>query len=109
MQDKILVIVPEDFDLGFNLTGIDTRVCATDEAARIDLVEEMAGGAYSIILIDEGFFLSFDSRLKKKIQDSVFPLVMVIPLKRSLKEKKEEKDYFTKMVQSAIGYEIRIG
>lgn len=108
MPDSILVILPEKFDLGFNLTGIDTRVCKSTEEAKVEIIEEMAEQRYNIVLIDEKIFLSFDERLKKKAQESTVPLIMAIPLKRSFKEEVEVKDYFIKMVQSAIGYEIRI-
>lgn len=108
MPSDILAILPPDFDLGFNLTGIDTHTCSSIEEARIDLVEETANRKYSILFIDEKFLLSFDKRLRKKIEETTSPLVMGIPLKRSLTEEVKITDYFTKIVQSAIGYEIRM-
>ena len=108
MLDKILVIVPADFALGFKLTGIDVQACALASSAKEYLENEMLKPRYGLILIDENFLLSFDSRIKKKIQESYEPLIMAIPLKRDFKQEVETKDYFSKMVQDAIGYEIRI-
>ena len=108
MPDTILAIVPDDFDLGFKLTGIDTQGCVSVEEAKQCLSREMAEKRYSVIIIDESFLLSFDASLKKKIQETTFPLIMGIPLKRGFEKKTEAKDYFLKMVQGAIGYEIRI-
>lgn len=108
LPDKILAVLPEDFDLGFKLTGIDTQACASAESARAYLEKELTQQKYSVILIDENFIFEFDSRFNKKIQSVTKPLIMAVPLKRSFKEEARPKDYFLKMVQDAIGYEIRI-
>ena len=108
MQDKILAIVPSDFALGFKLTGIDTKACTFPEEAKEYLSKELTQSQYSLIIMDEEFLLSFEARLRKKIQESRKPLVMAIPLKKTFKEELKPKDYFLKMVQDAIGYEIRI-
>ena len=108
MPNEILAIVQDDFVLGFKLTGIDTLGCATNVQAKEYLEREFTQQRYRLIFIDENFLLSFDVRLKKKIQEMTYPLVMTIPLKKSFKEEIERKDYFSKMVQDAIGYEIRI-
>lgn len=108
MPDKILAIVPDDFAWGFKLTGIDIRGCQDSQQAKEYLEKELLEQRFSLIFIDEKFILSFDARLIKKIQESASPLVMAIPLKRSFKKEVEPKDYFLKMVQDAIGYEIRI-
>jgi len=108
MPNKILAIVPVDFDLGFKLTGIDTSCCTTAKEARESLEKALREKTYALVMIAEDFLLSFDSHFNQRIQESVLPLVMAIPLKKALKEKGETKDYFLKMVQQAIGYEIRI-
>ena len=108
MQDKILALVPSDFALGFKLTGIDTEPCAFPEEAKAYLSRELTQSQYSIIIIDEEFLLSFEERFNKKIQESTKPLVMAIPLKKTFQVQLKPKDYFLKMVQDAIGYEIRI-
>ena len=108
MQDKILALVPSDFALGFKLTGIDTEPCAFPEEAKEYLSKELTESRYSIIIMDEEFLLSFEARLRKKIQESTKPLVMAIPLKKTFQAQLKPKDYFLKMVQDAIGYEIRI-
>ncbi len=108
MPDRILAIVPESFDLGFKLTGVDTQGCASAQEAKERLSKEIASSKYNLIIIDEKFLLSFDARFNKKVQETTKPLVMAIPLKRELEKGQEAKDYFLKMVQSAIGYEIRI-
>ncbi len=108
LQDRILAILPEDFDLGFKLTGIDTQKCVFAFEAKVSLERELIRQEYNIILVDENFIFEFDSRFNKKIQESAKPLIMAIPLKRNFKEELKPKDYFLKMVQDAIGYEIRI-
>lgn len=108
MPDRILAILPSDYDLGFKLTGIDTESCAQAIQAKAILEKEVSQRNYSIILIDESFLLSFDARFTKKIQETSLPLIMGIPLKKSFKKEIEAEDYFSKMVRSAIGYEIRI-
>lgn len=108
MPDKILVIIPDDFVSGFKLTGVDTQGCITAAEAKEAIEKELLEQRYNLVLIDEGFILSFDERFTKKTQESTKPLVMAIPLKISFKEEAKAKDYFLKMVQSAIGYEIRI-
>lgn len=105
---KILAIVPEDFDLGFKLIGLDTKVSLSPGLAKEYLEKEMASKTYSLIMIEESFLLSFDSRFSKKIQESTSPLIMAIPLKKKFEKEIEPKDYFSKMVRSAIGYEIRL-
>ena len=108
MPDKILAIVPDDFALGFKLTGIDTEACFSPVQAKECLEKEIILKTYKLIMVAEDFVLSFDARFNKKIQECQSPLIMAIPLKRDLEKGKEAKDYFSKMVQSAIGYEIRI-
>lgn len=108
MPDKILAIVPEDFVLGFKLAGLDTKGCASLEEAKESLANEMSHRRYGLVLIDEEFFLSFDIRFKKRLQETTLPLIMPIPLKKGFKEEAKAKDYFLKMVHDAIGYEIRI-
>lgn len=108
MPSRILAIVPEDFALGFKLTGIDSQGCAQAAQAKEYIEKEILQRRYDFILIDENFLLSFEARFSKKLQQSVSPLIMAIPLKRSFREPLEAKDYFLKMIQDAIGYEIRI-
>ena len=108
MPDKILAIVPDDFVSGFKLAGIDTQGCLDASQAKEYLEKELLQQKVSLIFIDDKFLLSFDARFNKKIQESARPLVMGIPLKRRFKEELQAQDYFLKMIQDAIGYEIRI-
>ena len=108
MPADILAIVPDELALGFRLTGADTQACLSAQQAKECLENQLRGPGYKLVFIDEAFVASFDARLKKKIDESAMPLVMAIPLKRNLRERFEAKDYFLKLVQDAIGYEIRI-
>lgn len=108
MSCKILAVVPDEIDLGFELAGVDTLGCVDSQKAKESLENELAEKRYDIVLVGEDFIKAFDSRFNKRLQEAQSPLVMAIPLKTSLKEEVSAKDYFLTMVQSAIGYEIRI-
>ena len=107
MMYKVLVIVRDEIDLGFRLAGVKTHAVKNSEEAREKLVEQLDSKEYGIILLDNELTTDFDEPLERRIIESDFPLVMLIPLKKELKEEILE-DEISKFISNIIGYRIRI-
>ena len=104
---KVLVITRDEIDLGFRLAGVKTHAVRNSEEAREKLVEQLDSKEYGIILLDDELTTDFDNQLEKRILESDFPLVMLIPLRKELKKEIAE-DEFSKFISNIIGYRIRI-
>jgi vacuolar-type H+-ATPase subunit F/Vma7 len=104
---KVLVIARDEIDLGFRLAGVKTHAVKNSEEAREKLVEQLDSKEYGIILLDDELTTDFDEQLEKRILESDFPLVMLIPLRKELKEEILE-DEISKFASNIIGHRIRI-
>ena len=107
MLYNVLVIARDEIDLGFRLAGVKIHAVRNSEEAREKLVEQLDSKEYGIILLDDELTTDFDNEMEKRILESEFPLVMLIPLRKELKEEIAE-DEFSQFISNIIGYRIRI-
>ncbi|MFC1651122.1 V-type ATP synthase subunit F [Candidatus Latescibacterota bacterium] len=104
---NVTVIVPKGQGTGFVLTGVEAREVANVADAQKMLSLEMDDESNGIILIDEAFTQEMPAKLRKRVDESVIPLVMDIPVINKWESMKKSEGIISDIIHRAVGYRIK--
>jgi len=107
---KVLAVVQEDFGLGLNLAGVVVNTYGEQKEGMNALREALSAREYGIVIIEEQFFNSLDSRYQKDLLRNTHPLVVPIPAEMRWKDTEEisEDDLVARLIRQAVGYQLNI-
>ncbi|MBI5788485.1 MAG: V-type ATP synthase subunit F [Candidatus Schekmanbacteria bacterium] len=109
---KILIITGPQLAVGYRLAGVDVSEAGnSDEAERIIDAIVKSGREYGIVGIDDDIYNAFSEKTVKKIDEMGVPLVVPLPSGNLNRwgRKKQGENYAAKLIQNAIGYQIKVG
>ncbi|MFC1539629.1 V-type ATP synthase subunit F, partial [Candidatus Latescibacterota bacterium] len=89
------------------LAGAETREVANAHEAQKALSIEMDEENNGIILIDETFTKEMPAKLRTRVDESVIPLVMDIPVISKWESMKRQEGIIGDIIQRAVGYRIK--
>ncbi len=103
MKGKIAVVGKQYFTDGFLLGGIHDIFPANEENEAQILERLLEEKKYALIFITEGTKRRLPWKLKKKVEESTYPLVITLP---NIKGEGEEDADLHVMVKRALGIDI---
>lgn len=103
MEAKIIVVGDAPLVMGFKLAGLDEAILATDETYQKDLETVLANKEYGIIITNEKMLGRIDWRLKKKLDNIAYPVVVPMP---DYTGKSEEGDEIRGLIKRALGFDL---
>lgn len=103
MKSKIIVLGDAPLVLGFTLTGLENAITVTPEHYQEELEKVLAIPAYGIIITNEYMLNSIDWRLKKKLDNSAYPVIVPIP---DYSGKSAEGDEIRNLIKRALGFDL---
>lgn len=84
--DNIAVVGERELALGFRLVGISDVFMITGQEAVRKIIEFMEGKEYGLVLASESIRDSMDKATLKRVDISLRPLVVFIPMPGNYKE-----------------------
>jgi vacuolar-type H+-ATPase subunit F/Vma7 len=104
---RLIVMTTPELQIGYRLAGVATHASgSTDEAAKAlrELLD--AGAKGDVIAVHEPFFNELDSRLRRRIDSLVSPLVVALPGGDESGAEGERRARLLRILLQAVGYEI---
>lgn len=100
---KIAVLGESHFTLGFMLGGIQDVFTIKGNEGEAKLVELIDSKSYSVIYISEKLTGQMDWRLKKKIDNLAYPVIVPLP---DITGESSEADNIKALIKRALGFDI---
>jgi vacuolar-type H+-ATPase subunit F/Vma7 len=105
---KLVVLTDADNAYGFRLSGVDVFEAETAAEARKKLNTLLNDDTIGIIAVNEDFMVGLDERTTKKIDSIYRPIVIAVPAKKRIVEEEMRREYLTRIIRRAIGFDIRL-
>lgn len=102
VSGKITALGDYNFTIGFTLAGVHD-VFTIKEGAEQKLTELIDSKQYSIIFISEKLNKQMDWRLKKKIENMAYPVIVALP---DISAESSEADNIRALIKRALGFDI---
>lgn len=104
----VTALVDGETALGFRLAGIGARTAETSEELLAQVEALRSDPDVRLVLLDERLFGSLPEKLKRRLEESRFPLFVPVPLFRPSESAVKPEEYVARLMQRAIGYQIKI-
>lgn len=105
---KLIVLTDPDNADGFRLAGCDVVEAESNEDARRKLAELVDDDRSGIIAINERMMSAIDERLQRKIDTIYRPIVIPIPIRRTLDIEQDHQAYLSRLIRKAVGFDITL-
>jgi len=103
MKSKIVVIGDAPLVLGFKLAGLEEAINVSDENFQEELEKVLKKPEYGIIITNERMLNNIDWRLKKKLDNIAYPVVVPIPDRAG---GSREGDEIRNLIKRALGFDL---
>jgi len=103
MKAKILVLGDAPLVMGFQLAGLEHSVQVTDETFQEELEKAIKNKEYGIIITNEKMLNNIEWRLKKKIDNMAYPVIVPMPDQSG---ESTEGDEIRQLIKRALGFDL---
>ncbi|MFH2105964.1 MAG: V-type ATP synthase subunit F [Candidatus Micrarchaeota archaeon] len=104
VKAKIIVLGDAPLVLGLQLAGIEHGIIATDEDFQSKLEDILNNQEFGIIITTERMLLAIDWRLKKKLDDSAYPVI--VPMPDASGSSSASQDEVRNLIKRALGFDL---
>ena len=104
-----MVITTPDLAPGFRLAGVETFAVESPDKAERVLRELLEGDEASLIAVRQDLLRSIDPRLRRQVETSYRPLVMLIPGGTPASPGEGRQRYIAELIRRAVGFHITFG
>lgn len=109
INQGVVAIVSPDFGPGLKLSGISVYELHSQDEAKSRVEEILDEQAAAVLILADRFYLALPERLRDRLDDSVFPMLVTLPDKISFEETGEDhKKYVSELIKRAIGFQIKV-
>ncbi len=103
MKAKMIVIGNAPLVMGFKLAGLEDTVQVEEKNFQQKLEETLANPEYGIIITSEVLLNKIDWRLKKKLDNIAYPVIVPMPDHTG---KSSEGDEIRNLIKRALGFDL---
>ncbi len=103
VKSNIIVIGDSPLVLGFQLAGLQHGIVATEEDFEKHLEETLANEEFGIILANSRLLSKIDWRLKKKLDDIAYPVIVPMP---DVSGGSADEDEIRTLIKRALGFDL---
>ncbi len=100
---KIAVLGERHFTMGFMLAGVQNVFTVVEGNSEQKLIELIDSKQYSIIYINERLSEQMDWKLKKRISNLAYPVIVPLP---DIKGESNEAANIKVLIKRALGFDI---
>ncbi len=104
---RLVIVTTPELAPGYRLAGVATRV-ATAPAEAVERIRELIaeGGEKGIVAMHEPFLQALDPRARRRLEESMTPLVVPLPAGEARASQSERREQLLRMLWQAVGYQI---
>ncbi len=105
VKGKIAVLGEHHFTMGFLFAGVQDTFTVKDSGAAAEqrLIELISSGEFSVIFISEKLSEQMDWRLKKRISNLAYPVIVPLP---DITGEGSEAANIKAFIKRALGFDI---
>lgn len=103
MKAKMIVIGDAPLVMGFKLAGIDNTVQVSEKSVQEELEKAIANKDIGIVVTNESMLSKIDWRLKKKLDNLAYPVIIPMP---DYSGKSAEGDEIRNLIKRALGFDL---
>lgn len=105
---RLVVLTTDARAAGYRLAGVATHAARDAADAHCRLAELVVEGERGVVAVHEPWLRSLDSRERRRLEDSVAPLVVALPDDRQGAED-DRRARLLRVLAQAVGYEFTLG
>ncbi len=105
---RIVALLDAETGLGFKLAGIESRLVESEDEMKQSIESLMQEPEVDVVVLDEPLFHRLPEPMKKRLEDSISPIVVPIATIKLLTGKVTAEEYVARVIRRAIGYQIKI-
>lgn len=105
MKARIVVIGDAPLVMGFKLAGIDNTVQVSEKTVQQELENALANKDIGIIITNEWMLNKIDWRLKKKLDNLAYPVIIPMP---DYSGRSSEGDEIRNLIKRALGFDLGV-
>ncbi len=107
---RLIVITSADLALGFQMAGVETFAMENIAEGETILARLLAEAEANLVVVPQELVQRLDPRLRRQLEASYRPVVMVIPGGRPAAGPGEgRRRYISELIRRAIGFHISFG
>lgn len=99
----MIVIGDAPLVMGFKLAGIDDTVQVSEKTVQAELEKALANKDIGIVVTNESMLGKIDWRLKKKLDNRAYPVIIPMP---DYSGKSAEGDEIRNLIKRALGFDL---
>jgi vacuolar-type H+-ATPase subunit F/Vma7 len=99
----MIVIGDAPLVMGFKLAGIDDTVQVSEKTVQAELEKALANKDIGIVVTNESMLGKIDWRLKKKLDNLAYPVIIPMP---DYSGKSAEGDEIRNLIKRALGFDL---
>ena len=103
MKAKILILGDAPLVMGLTLAGLEHSIEVRQENYQPELEKALKNPEYGIIITNEKMLNSIDWRLKKKIDNIAYPVIVPMPDQSG---ESAEGDEIRQLIKRALGFDL---
>jgi len=103
LKAKMIVIGDAPLVMGFKLAGIDDTVQVSEKTVQAELEKALANKDIGIVVTNESMLGKIDWRLKKKLDNLAYPVIIPMP---DYSGKSAEGDEIRNLIKRALGFDL---
>lgn len=100
---KIIAIGDSNLTVGLRLAGLENIITTNKKEFESNLNMILTKEEYGIVIVQEDFLVGIDWRLKKKLDNLAYPVVVPVP---GLSGESAEGEDIKNMIKRALGFDI---
>lgn len=108
-MSRLVVVTDPETSTGFRLAGVEVFEASEVDTAKKLLTDFINDDSVGIVAIDEDLIENVDERLRDKIDTLYKPVVIPIPLKKTVELSDNRTAYIQSIIKRAVGFDINIG
>ena len=106
---RLIVVTTPDMATGFELAGVEAFAAQSPQEAETILRGLLESEEASLIAVRQDLLDSIDPRLRRQVETSYRPLVMLIPGGTPASPGEERRRYIAELIRRAVGFHITFG
>lgn len=102
---KIIVLGGPTLVTGLTLAGLENSIITTKENFESNLEKILGKEEYGVVVVQEDLFSGIDWRVKRKLDNLAYPVIVPVP---GLSGEQEKEDDLRNIIKRALGFDMMI-
>lgn len=107
-MSRIIALTDSETAMGFRLAGIEVVVPEDDAGVRDAVNRFFQIRESALVIVNEDYLSALPERTHRRVEESLKPLFVPVPVIRSWREGERKEEYLARMLRRVVGYQVKI-